>query len=317
MKVTGLDKISPQQARYIKLGTMGKWEEKSLQDGTLRVMYKEVPHEMALSAQWREVRDLYLKLGRTPSTSQIYANQLRDFYECEEDTLWVTFSNGFLWWCFAHEDVEFLGTGDNSQDEGCRLRRTIGGWRNTDIHGNPLHMADLHGGLTKTAMGQSTISRIRPDILDYLVRKINGDELPIIIEARKAKKSLLASMHGLIKRLRPNDFEVFVDLIFSHGGWQRIGAVGSIQKVIDIEMMQPITGQRGFAQIKCSTDQHDLDHYVGELEKRDEDFMFYVYHSSRHGVVCDSARVRLIGPEQLAEMALKSGLFDWLLQKAG
>ncbi len=45
--------------------------------------------------------------------------------------------------------------------------------------------------------------------------------------------------------------------------------------------------------------------------------MFYVYHTARTPLAATDGGVVLVGPERLAEMVLASGLFDWLLEKAG
>jgi hypothetical protein len=56
---------------------------------------------------------------------------------------------------------------------------------------------------------------------------------------------------------------------------------------------------------------------VGRFKERDDTRMFYVYHTAKAPLAQTQDNVLLVGPERLAEMTLESGLFDWLLRKAG
>ena len=303
--------ISAKQARYIKLGTTGIWEKSALEQGIMPVYFSKGTHALGLSNDFEGAKKLYLSEGKSPSTAADQARQLLDFYQLGRDTLWITFANGDLWWCFAEPDVILDANGVN------RHRKVIGQWRNTSISGKPLHMVELNGNLTKTAGYRSAICRIYPDQFDYLIRKINDAERPVVVEAQRARGSMIGSIVALMQELQPNDFEVLVDLVFSQSGWRRLGAVGKTQKTVDMEIELPSTGERAFIQVKSHTKQAELDRYVEAFEERIENRMFYIYHSARYGVHTQHPRVSLIGPEKLAEMVLNAGLFDWLLQKAG
>ena len=310
------DPVRASQAKYIKLGRGGKWERMCLEDGTMRFGYGDVPHELALSGDREGVRKLYTEKGATPTAATSHANQVLAFYHDRPDTLWITISAGYLWWCFAHPEVEYLGNeSDRDKERGARLRRTIDGWRNTSLGGQPLRISDLNGGLTKVAAYRATLCNV--EMLDYLLRKINDQELPVIRAAREAKRSLLQSVEGLMKLLPWREFELLVDLVFAESGWRRIGETGGTQKTVDIELALPSTGERAFVQVKSRTNQAQLDGYVGRLAQRDESRMFYVYHSGPDTLETTDPRVVLVGPERLSEMVLGAGLFDWLLEKAG
>ena len=70
-------------------------------------------------------------------------------------------------------------------------------------------------------------------------------------------------------------------------------------------------------QVKSRTNQAQLQDYIERLTGRPESKMFYVYHTARTPLAATDGGVVLVGPERLAEMVLASGLFDWLLEKAG
>ena len=308
--------VHASQAKYIKLGKGGKWERMCLEDGTMLFGYGDVPHELALSGDREGIRRLFTDKGVAPAAAASHANQVLTFYHDRPDTLWITISAGYLWWCFAHPEVEYLGTEDGRDKErGARFRRTMEGWRNTSLGGQPLRVSDLNGSVTKVAAYRATLCKV--EMLDYLLRKINDQELPVIQAAREAKRSLMQSVEGLMKLLPWREFELLVDLVFAESGWRRIGETGGTHKTIDIELMLPSTGERAFVQVKSKTDQAQLNAYVERLVDRDETRMFYVYHSGPDTLTAANPRVVLVGPDRLSEMVLSAGLFDWLLEKAG
>ena len=56
--------LSIKQAKYIKLGGNGRWEDRCFGDGTIRLGYYEVPHELGLNGDKSAIRDLFRKLGK-------------------------------------------------------------------------------------------------------------------------------------------------------------------------------------------------------------------------------------------------------------
>lgn len=309
-------KIAPQKARYIKLGGGGEWEELCLKEGTLRLGYYEVPHDLGLTKNKEAIRDMFVRdHGCDQGTALRHANQACDFYD--KDTLWITFSAGHLWWCFAAPEIEYLGDDKTRFPQGSRLRRTVNGWCNTSISGKPLRISELNGALTKTSAYRQTICSIKDKNFDYLIRKINDEELPELQAANTARVQLLTSIPSLMKLLQWQDFELLVDLVFTQSGWRRISVVGDTLKTVDIEMILPSTGERAMIQVKSSTAQNELDEYISLFQQWNMERLFYVYHSSKTPLKKTDDSIILIGPERLAEMILEAGLVDWLLKKVG
>lgn len=310
-------KITASKARYIKLGGKGGWEGLCFKDQTLRLEYFDVPHRMGGESDREGIRQVYLKKGLTAWAASAHAGQVLDFYDSDPGVLWVTFADGCLWWCFARPEVEFIGHDPVAHAAtGSRLRRCAGAWRNTSMDGKQLRIAELNGELTQTAGFRGTICDLKPHMVDYLVRRINGEEIPALVEAREARQGALGAMETLIRRLNPNDFEMYVDLLFANSGWRRVAAVGGTQKTVDIELALPFPALRAFVQVKCGTTQRQLDDYVERLSQRDDDFMFFAYHTCKTVLRCDDPRVRLLDAPVLAEMGLRSGMLDWLVQRA-
>jgi hypothetical protein len=71
-----------------------------------------------------------------------------------------------------------------------RKRETLDGWHNTDIFGKPLRFAALSSKLTQVANFQGTICKVAGE--DYLLRRINGIEEPVVVRANEARKVMMA-----------------------------------------------------------------------------------------------------------------------------
>ena len=310
-------RISAKSARYIKLGPKGSWEQKSLKEGILLFGYQSVPHELGISGDLEQLADFFEKQGHSKGTAKRHAIQVLDFYTLGEDTLWITFADGFLWWCFAEPKVEPLGLDDKTADrEGSKLRRTVNGWHNCSVAGRPLYISELNGGLVQTQRFQGAICDVK--LFDYLLRKINDEDLPEVSRAREARRKSIDAIQELMTLLTWRDFEILVDLVFSASGWRRIGESGGTQKTVDLELVLPSTGERAFVQVKSRTSQAQLDDYIGRLKNRPEPRMFYVYHSAARTLeVPNKEHCTLIDRSKLAGMVLDAGLFTWLLQKTG
>lgn len=302
------------QAKYIKLGTGGEWEGDCLKDGTLRLDYPGVPYDLALAQDKEGLKRYFIGTGNTPPKASDHARQVLDFYNCGADTLWITFSGGYLWWTISDSKVQHI-EGDESQI-GNHLRQAIGGWKNTSINGTPLYMSDLSGKLTRTAGYRQTICDIKADAYQYLMRKLQGQDLPQVADAKKARDQMLRQAEALIKDLTWQDFELFVDLIFSNSGWRRISSLGAANKTLDLELILPSTGERAIVQVKSQTDQAQLNEYTERFASMNADKYFFVYHTAKHVMQADDPKVMLVGPDRLSEMAFSTGMIDWLIEKA-
>ncbi|MFZ4542338.1 MAG: hypothetical protein ACOYNL_11210 [Rickettsiales bacterium] len=312
------DKIEAKVCRYIKLGGRGGWESLCLRDGTMRIGYYEVPHALGIAADRDAIKQIYQVTADSRKASD-HARQVIDFYDPSPDVLWVTFADGHLWWAKAAPDVTYYGNDPAIHLDGSRSRRTRDGWHKTSVNGKALRIMDLNGELTKTGAYRGTICDLKPHMRDYVLRKINDEYLPELIDAQESTASLLQAVKGMIAMLHWRDFELLVDLIFSHSGWQRTSVVGDGLKTTDIELLLPVTGERAMVQVKSQTSQAQLDDYIAAFARWDMQRLFYVYHTLNDAMALDveDPRVTLIGPEKLCRMVLRAGLVEWLMGKAG
>jgi hypothetical protein len=312
-----LEAISPKAVRYIKLGASDSWAEHAIAAGEVPFGHRTIAHELALQCardgDWSRVVAAFAAQGRSASKARDFTREVRDFYTLGPDCLWVTFSASRLYWSFADSSVCWRG-GDGST-RGERYRRVLGSWDSTDIHGRPILAEDLSTRLTKVRAYRQTLCSIQD--ADYVVRRINGIEEPIVERARSLMASLVKLAGEMIAGLHQWDFEALVDLIFRRSGWQRVSRLGQTERDIDLAIDQTATGERAFVQVKSAADQSVLDDYVGRYEQSDRyDRMFFVCHSPRGTLAPpDDPRVRIWTGTVLASQAVSAGLFDWLTER--
>jgi hypothetical protein len=298
------------RVRYIKLGREGRWEQECLDKGIIRFGYGSATAErfpLCVERRWDDLTKSFIAGGKDKGTATRFTNETRLLFEDDGSTLWITFVGERLCWGFLEPaPAEPHESGDGI------FRKVRGGWRWTDLNGEPLTKDRLSGALTKLAAYRGTSCDV--DVAEYAVRRINGQKTPEAERAFLALEEMRASVQGMIRLLGPGDFETLVDLVFSVSGWRRLGAAGKTQKTLDLDLQLPSTGERAFVQVKSETDSRELADYVARLDELGiYQRMFFVYHSGNPNT--DDERVILIGSEKLAEMVVDAGLVTWLNRK--
>lgn len=310
------DKVTASTVRYIKLGPGNAWFESCMQHQRIELGHAPISHEIALAGDWNGAIAHYVdEQGRKPGTAKNFVREATDFYTLGRDCLWITFADGCLWWAFSEPKVTWLG-GDGAR-RGVRARPTLGPWRNTTVSGELLRQSDLSTRLTQVAAYRQTLCQVKDR--DYVVRKINDEVEPIVAEAKAAESALIDVANRLIARLHWADFELLVDLIFSHTGWRRMSEVGGTMKDVDLAIEQPATGERAFVQVKSTADQAVFRDYLARFRSNPSyDRMFFVCHSPTQDFkndLEDDDTVSIWSGERLATMTVKAGLFDWVVSR--
>jgi hypothetical protein len=306
--------ISAETVRYIKLGPGGRWDV-GLDRGELHFGYKKATHELALAGDFEALKQYLIGIGKDAQVASRDAREVLDFYELGSDCLWITFARDHLWWTFAEPEVTWIG-GDG-QFEGERTRRAIGGWRSTDINGVPLRTNTLSTKLTKVAAYRRTICKVEAQ--DYLLRRINGIQEPFVEKSTAARDALIATITEGLAILHWADFETLVDVIFARSGWHRASAIGGNQKLVDMELEQPTTSERGAVQVKSSANQKLLDQYIARIDDAERfDRFFFVCHSPKGDLAAPAGRndVHIWTGRELAATVLRMGLQDWVFERA-
>lgn len=307
--------IAPAMVRYIKLGPGGRWFANCRAQNRLEFGYPDVERELMAAGDWEAVRAYFLNTrGVKPGKARDFTREIREFHTAGPDCLWITFAEGCLWWAFAAPQIHWLG--GPGEAHGVMYRSTLAPWRNTDLKGRLLSQGALSTRLTQVAGYRQTLCRVGAE--DYVVRRINGIEDPLVARALVLHADLIDVAAGLIAQLHWADFELLVDLIFARSGWRRLSTVGGSQKDIDLALEQPTTGERAFVQVKSKATPAVLQAYIARFQA-DSTYqrMFFVCHSP-HGTLppsSDDAAIHVwVGP-QLANMTVQAGLLDWLIER--
>lgn len=308
-----MEPVTTNTALFIKLGEGGRWEAECLQTGTLRFGYREVPHPICQYGEWPEVERAVRGFSKDQGAATRHVNQIRQFYETDENVLWITFHSDRLWWCFSRRGVSALPGNDKE-------RQTVDGWRDTDINGRLLLKGTLSGRLLAVQGFQGTICTVSE--IDYLLHKINGTVEPHVAAAQAAYENLQAALIPIIGKLHPKDLETLTDLVFRQSGWQRVGVSGGTERDIDLDLISPVTGERIAVQVKSRATAAVWREYKDKYaDMRGFSRFYFVTHSPneelrREAATSDDQDFILWDAERLAAQAIRGGLTGWLLDKA-
>ncbi len=302
-----LDGATAGNVRFIKLGRKSMWWPLARDTNTLRLGFRQFDFQLCRNGKWAEAEKAFAALGlRTRQADVTRAvNQVRDFFELPETTLWCTIEDGDVWWCFAEAEVIDLHDGDDETERlnGARMRRVIDRWRNTDTTG------------TKVASFQETIAK--PGGAADLLRRIRGIQSDAHALTAKTHDALVVAVGDLLDQLHQDDFELLIELIFSSSGWKRISAVGGIQKTLDIAMTLPTTGEHCFVQVKSQTNAKTFASLVEALDNaQGYSRLFFAYHTPATAFPNEAAdRVTVWHRYEIARQAIRAGLVDWILAR--
>ncbi|ATC85051.1 hypothetical protein [Pseudoalteromonas arctica] len=309
--------IKAEAVLFIKLGSKGDYERECIEkEGTIKLDYKQIPHELCLSNNWDKVSEFVaMEYNTNKASTTSHRNQIKKFYTEPKTTMWITFYDCKLWYCFAEEEVLL--------DESSRTksRKTVGGWRSVDSQNNSLFIQALSGKLTKVQGFRGTICDVKEK--EYLLNKINNTQHPDVKNVETNLVSLKLSLEKIIQLLSPQDFEVFVDLIFRSSGWSRVGSAGNTIKTLDIELLAPVTGERAIVQVKSQSNLSLYKEYEERLNIEGYDRAFYVTHTpdkklSDHINSMDKNNsIQVWDAEKLADLSVNAGLIEWLVSTVG
>lgn len=296
---------------FIKLGEGGKFERECIEEKqTLRLDYRGANHDLCLKKGWKTLHEYFMETeGCNRSTATNHMNQIRQFYQEDNTTLWMTFYGNYLWWCFSEPNIYLL-------PDSTKERQVIGKWSNTDIYGNALYTHSINGKVLKIQGFRGTICSVAE--ASYLLNKINGKKPLEIIEAEEALVILKRKIAKVVQHLQWKDFEVLVDLIFRQAGWNRVSQTGKTQKTFDLELLSPVTNERALVQVKSQSTVGEFKEYVQRFDRiKGYHKLFYVAHTAKSSLSAyvNKTPVTLLLTEQIAELVISSGLVTWTLQK--
>jgi hypothetical protein len=249
------------------------------------------------------------------------ANQVRAFFAAENDTLWITFYSGKLYYAFLDPSKE----PKPAEGHGGCFRSTKEPWSCLDVAGGVLKAEKLSGQVTKIQRFMGTSCEITPKSREYLLRRINAEQHSYITQILKAREQMAFGIEEAIKSLTPQDFELLVDLIFSRT-LRRVSVVGKTQKYVDMIYENPLSSgsaaQTTCVQVKSRTSIKQFNEYIEDPQFDSYDSFYYVYHQSAdltedHAAMLGlEGRVTLLGVRSLSRLVIEAGLVSWVVDKA-
>ena len=297
------------RAFYIKLGRAGEWAPRSIAEGRVRFGWTNIPLEEIAGGAWDTIRQRLAYPGRTPNVITNDTARLRDLATSTAEDVWVTFHDSHLYWCR-------MADGPVEADDVSRFRRVAGAWSRTDVHGRPLLANQIPGQLAAMQGYRATVCRVRAD--RALARLLAGEPSPRAVAVEAAQAALVAAVERALAPLHWRDFETLVDLLFRQAGWRRHSLLGETMKYADLELEEPVTGDRYQVQVKASATVVDCQRYEAQFTAGAFRRLYFVVHSPDAALARYTPRnpaVELWGPARLAEMIVRHGLTGWLVDR--
>ncbi|WP_300394124.1 hypothetical protein [Henriciella sp.] len=309
-ETNSIQPIAPTKARFIKLGPGNAWAGRAIEEDKLYFGDPDIPFDVVTSSNWESVHNHWLAKGASKASASDSTRELREFCDPDPDALWITFFHGRLWWGFADDDVHRPGP---PESETGFARAVIGGWRSTNVAGNPLYLTDLSTALLQTRAYRRTVCSV--SARDYLIRKINGETDPRLERFRALEIELVNELDQLIRELNETDFEILIDLLAARLGWVRRSALGGAQADVDFVADLPALGVCGFFQVKSKADALALKQFLDTIPDRGPTRRaIFACHSFKGGNVLPEATEVWSGAD-LASKVLHAGLQEWVLQQ--
>lgn len=305
-------KVHAKKVIYIKLGSGGRFEKSCITTApnTIKLDYHDVPHELCKQGKWEEVRAFFIDTLRSaPGAATSHTNQIRQFYEAGEDTLWITFHGDRLWWCFSRAEITL-------NEDGTKTRQVIGNWSDENINGESLNIGKLSGKLTQVQAFRGTICTISEK--EYLLAKLNCEQSKELLEVEEAKQALKEKLVKLVEHLTWKDFELLIDLVFRQSGWRRMRQLAKGIKTIDLELTAAVTNEKAIVQIKHRANLADFLDYVTKSSAHvDIKHNYFIVSQPSKDLKSfpNETDVKVFFGPEIADLVLEAGLTDWIITR--
>lgn len=298
------------KAFYIKLGRAGAWEADSIATGKLRLGWRNQSVEDINAGCWEHIEQQLREdhQGKPPGVATTDLNALKNITASLPEDVWITFHKAKLWWTRL--------TGPVEEDSISKFRRTVVPWSDRAANGRLLVINELPGKISQLQGFRGTACRVQ--YVALLHRTLNGSRSPLATAISDQLASLARHLTDAIKELHWKDYETLVDLVFRAAGWVRVSVLGQHAKAYDLELREPITGDRYVVQVKSRAGIAELQATVAQFSPEDFRRVFFVVHSPADDLLAFNEfpeHVEIVSPERLGELAMQAGLAGWLEDK--
>lgn len=306
-----MEPITFSNAYYIKLGRGGMWEADAIETGKLRLGWSCSTAEDINAGNWKTIhREIRKALkGKPVGVVTTDFNALRRIAESDSSDIWVTFHKNKLWWTR-------LANGKMREDQISKYRRTAQSWSDRSVSGGLLALSNLPGKICQLQGYRATVCRV--NYPELLLRTLNGTQSEIAATIREHRANLAQHLASAIKELHWKDFELLVDLVFRAAGWIRESVLGQHAKGLDLELREPIMGDKYIVQVKSQAGLADVVSTAEQFSYPEYRRIFFVVHSPENSITNAKKipkHVEIVTQERLATMAANAGLAGWIEDK--
>lgn len=312
-----MEEVKFENAYYIKLGAKGGWAEKSINNGIVRIGWKDVSLDDIISSNWDNIRKVIKKdyddRGKKSGTTTDY-NALKLFCDANEQDVFITFHKGMMYWCnLADIPVE--------KDDTSKFRKTKNGWSCKPLNGSgkAFNSNDISGRISKTQAFQATLCKYSEEETEIICRIINDIPNRKVAEIQDKKKEICGIITELIKDLYWKDCEILADLIFQQSGWHRVSMSGGSMEFMDMEYLDSINNERYIVQVKSGAKLTVFKEYEQKLLEREfKKLFFVVFHPDESLEKYKNERkdIEILFGDKLSGMIFDLGLVNWVLKKS-
>ena len=312
-----MEEVKFKNAYYIKLGEKGKWAKESIEIGIVRIGWDLVSIDDIKDKNWDNIRKVIKKdyddRDKKNGATQDF-EALKRFCEATEEDIFITFHNGFMYWCILdHSPID--------RDIKSKFRKTLDGWSYHPLKSSikVFNSNDISGRISKTQAFQGTLCKFTEDESDIINRIINDFPNPKVNEVRAKKKEICVIITELIKDLHWKDCEILADLIFQQSGWHRVSMPGGNMEFMDMEYIDSINNERYIVQVKAGANLSIFKEYEQKISGKEfKKLFFVVFHpeKSLEQYVNQNKEIEILFGEKLSEMIFDLGLLNWVLNKS-
>jgi hypothetical protein len=308
----------PVSVRYVKNGAKGLWWAAAKKRGQVHLGWKDVPAALLRKPDYGQIEGIIRTVfGEKRGATQDF-NALCDALKCPSQYIWMTFEDGFMWWCTVR-DGAIPNPAQESRSEGHFWLECDRPWSNCSLNGRLLTFAELPGTVTKTAGFKATVCE--PDAWQTALRIIRDEKDPDAEIASDARAKYEQAVSQMVKRLSPKDFEQVVDLILARSGWVRISTLGGPREGVEADVENPAAAEVAFVQVKSSAGQDVLDDYIRRFQKRRDRYarMIFAVHTP-HGrleVPRNHTSIQIWDGGKIANLIVRLGLGEWVESRLG
>ncbi len=274
---------NPKNILFIKLGEKGSYEQECIEkNSSIKLGYEKIDHNLCIKGQWDDVNnEIQAKYKTVQTATTSHKNQIRKFYEEPSSTMWITFYNSKLWYCYADSKITYNSDGTKESN-----------WSDRDSQGNVLFIQFLSGRLTKVQGFRGTICDVKEK--DYLLhKKLNHKDFEVFIDLifRSAGWSRIGHIGSTIKTI---DIEL-------------LAPVTNERAVIQIKSQSDMTVFNDFKNRMLNMNEYDKYFFVTYTPSKE----LQAYFDSG-----DETEIQFFDSKKISKLCINSGLIEWLVNVA-